>query len=145
MRHEPVIDKVEIRVPSAVLFTRNFGHLYSEFSRDSRVFRPAQHYARSGDLRPLGYQAILHVHCVHGRAGDHKLELIDTGEMSYLAMQREVTRIFQIDPCTLRVMRVDLAADVEGVLVQWFARNVRAKFKQWVAEIGTIEYAIAMR
>ena len=81
------------------------------------------------------------MYCVHGKTGDHKLELVDTGEMSYARIQREVSRIFDIDPGQLSVMRIDLAADVPGVPVSWFRRNARVKWKQWASELGEVEYS----
>jgi hypothetical protein len=138
---KPVIDKVDVRIPAATQFSRNFGGLYRYHSGDAKVFRPSQHYLRAGDLRSLGYQAILHVHCIHDRAGNHKLELVDTGEMSFTTMQKEILRVFDIEPSRLDLMRIDLAADVPGVPVRWFARNARAKWKQWIARLGEIEYA----
>jgi hypothetical protein len=73
--------------------------------------------------------------------GNHKLELIDVGDLSLRGIQLEIQRVFDIEPSHLDIMRLDLAADVPEVSVLWFSRNVRAKWKQWVAEIGKIEYA----
>ena len=138
---KPVIDKVEVRIPAAAPYSEEFSRVYSEHCGDPRIFRPSQHYLRAGDLRGLGYQSILHAHCLHGKASNHKLELIDTGELSFLEIQREIQRVFDVDPWQLGVMRIDLAADIPGVPVSWFARNTRVKWKQWGAELGKLEYA----
>ena len=138
---KPVIDKVEVRIPARTQFSDTFRHLYAEHSGDVKVFRPSQHYVRAGDLRSLGHPAILHIHCIHEKHGNHKLELVDTGEMKFIDMQKEILRIFDIEPSHLDLMRIDLAADVPGVPVRWFARNARAKWKQWLAQLGEIEYA----
>ena len=136
-----MIDKIEVRVPSAAQFSSGFGALYRDQAGNPRAFRQSEHYARVGDLRTFGYPAILHVHCLRDGAGNHKVELIDTGEMSFRNMQKAILSIFDVEPSHLGLMRIDLAADVAGVPVRWFARNARAKWKQWTAEIGKIEYA----
>jgi hypothetical protein len=79
------------------------------------------------------------MYCLHGSKGNHKLELLDTGDLSYQRIQREIQQVFDIDPWHLGLMRIDLAADVPGVPVRWFARNARVKWKQWVAEMGKTE------
>lgn len=135
-----MMDKVAIRVPSATQFSENFGALYREFGGDARRFRPSPHYLRVGDLRNFGYHSLLHVHCVHGKAGDHKLELLDSGEMSFAEMQWEIMRVFDTEPTRLGLMRLDLAVDVPDIPVEWFARNARVRWKQWMAEIGQMEY-----
>lgn len=136
-----MLDKVEVRIPAETQFSKEFACLYRDCAGDPKLFHQSRHYVRAGDLRKVGHPAILHMYCQHDKAGNHKLELIDTGEMSYRDVQREIMRIFEIDPWHLGLMRIDLAADVPGIPVQWFARNARVKWKQWIARIGKIEYA----
>ena len=115
-----VIDKLEIRIPARV---RSRPVAYSpeveRICRETRgtrenPFRASLHYLAGADLRPFGISAILHTTCRHGD-GDHKLELLDTGQMSYAAMLGEVERVYRVDTRGLDVMRIDLCADVEGV------------------------------
>jgi hypothetical protein len=136
-----MIDKVEVRIPARAPFSREFGSLYRDIHNDPRVnpFRGSRHYICAGDLREFGYEAILHMGCVRDKQGNHKLELLDTSTMSYARMCNEIERIFDLDARRLCLMRVDLAADVRDVPVGWFARHVRARWKQWVCEIGKIE------
>jgi len=138
-----VMDKVELRIPSRAEFSKDFAAVYRALSSGSRphALRAGLHYSRVGDLRLYGYQAILHMYCTHGREGNHKLELLNAGEMSYVQIGREVERIFNVDPSRLSVMRIDLAADVRDVPVIWFAQHLRAKWKRAVCEIGLIEYS----
>jgi hypothetical protein len=75
------------------------------------------------------------------KGGNHKLELVDTGEMSFTMMQKEILRVFDIEPTRLDLMRLDLAEDVPGGPVDWFLRAARFKWKQWIGEFGTTEYA----
>jgi hypothetical protein len=134
-----MIDKVEVRVPRHTPFTRAFASLMRDItgSKDD-PFRPSRHYQRAGDLRIFDYSAILHTGCLHGD-GNHKLELIDAGQMSYAGMVNEAERIFDTDSRRLGVMRVDLAADVQGVPVSWFLEYARARWKRWVSDIGPLE------
>lgn len=101
-------------------------------------FRQSKHYVSVADLRPFGISAILHSSCLHGE-GNHKIELVETGRMHYSEMLAEVERVFDINPCTLELMRIDLAADVEGVEVPWFHEHMRVKWKRWGCEYGRVE------
>jgi hypothetical protein len=143
-----MIDKLEIRIPAQAPFSKGFGSLYCEIRNNPKVnpFHSSRHYLSTGDLRAFGYQAILHMSCLRDKLGNHKLELLDTGEMGYAEMGNEVERIFELSPRRLALMRVDLAADIRGVPVAWFTQHVRARWKQWVCDIGqvgceTSEYA----
>jgi hypothetical protein len=135
-----MIDKVDLRVPGYVPYSPSFSLLYQELRNDPKgPFRPSQHYSASADLRKYGHPAILHTHCTRDKKGNHKLELLDTGVMGYSQMRNEIQRIFDTPPGHLQVMRVDLAADVEGVPVQWFEKNVAITFKRWTNGIGVAD------
>lgn len=135
-----MIDKLDVRIPGQIGYAKPFKALFREmlYSGD-HPFRPAQHYKSVGDLRPLGYQAILHLGNRHGGGGANKIELLDAGTMSLAGMQHEIERIFDVDSRRLGVMRLDLAADVEGVPVAWFAENVRAIWKRHVADFSQVD------
>jgi hypothetical protein len=136
-----MIDKLEVRVPAQAQYSRDFGAFYSAIHcSDKNPFRPSSHYLRVGDLRAFGYGVVLHAHCVHG-SGNHKLELIDTGQATLAEMSREIERVFDVDSRRLEITRIDLAADVLGVPVPWFLAHLRAKWKRFVADIGEVEYA----
>src|SRR5215472_3362920 len=96
--HTPMIDKVELRIPAQARFTAKFDRLYREIRNEPKLnpFRGSQHYSAVGDLRAFDYQAILHMHCARDKKGNHKVELLDTGAMSYAAMHNEVERIFDL-------------------------------------------------
>lgn len=114
-----MIDKLEIRVPTG---TRLMPEVESLFFKVGG--RPSRHYLRVHDLRPYGYNAILHHTCLHGKPadigqqgprGNHKLELIDTGMMSYEDMLEEIEYVFRTNAKRLSIMRLDLAVDIEGI------------------------------
>jgi len=136
-----LIDKVEVHIPRGTHFSDEFRRLYADIRKRPGVdpFRPARHYKRAGDLRRFGYDVILDVDCIRDREGNHKLELLDTGAMSYSQMQNEIERVFDVDARKLILLRVDLAVDVEDVPVTWFMRHVRARWKRFVCDIGRIE------
>lgn len=126
-------------MPARTQYRPEFQKLYSEIRRGGKdPFKASRHYYAVGDLRPHGFDAILHAHCVHGD-GNHKLELIDTGKLGYSAMVSEVERVFDVDPRRLDVTRIDLAADVGDVPVSWFLDHLRARYKRWVADIDKVE------
>lgn len=136
----PVIDKVDVRIPAGTQFSTEFARLYPEIRNDPRVnpFRSTRYYDSVGDLRRFGYDAVLHMGCALDKKGNHKLELIDTGRMTYGQMAHEIQRIFDTNPRRLEMMRVDLAADVQDVPVSWFAGHVRARWKRFAADLGKI-------
>jgi hypothetical protein len=127
-----VIDKLDVRVQRGTPFTKEFGYLYRELWCDPehRPFHETEHYEASGDLRPFGYSAILHGHCKHGKSGADKLELIDTGMMTYPGMVNEIERVYECDARRLEIMRVDTCADIPGVSVQWLQERARVRYKQ---------------
>jgi hypothetical protein len=135
-----MIDKLELRVPHFVPYCSDFSHFYRELRNDPKgPFKPSAHYLAVADLRKHGHPVILHTHNVHDEHGNFKLELIETGGMTYSGMVREIARIFDTDVGRLDTMRVDLAADVPAVPVDWFERNYRGQFKRWTATIGNLE------
>ena len=137
-----MIDKLELRIPCDAPFHPEFNRLYSELRANPKIdpFRRSRHYELVGDLRPYGYDVILNMHYRWGKVGNHKLELVGTGQMSYARMINEIEEIFQIDAMRLGVMRVDLAADVNGIPVGWFQERVKARHKQFIAEFGSAEF-----
>lgn len=139
-----MIDKVEVRIPAGAPFSKEFRSVYRDIRTDPRVnpFRGARHYESAGDLRLFGYELILHLDCLRDKRGNHKVELLDTGAMSYAGMCNEIERVFDLDARRLALMRIDLAADVQGVPVEWFMRHVRGRYKQWVCDIGEVDSEI---
>ncbi len=142
-----MIDKLEVRVPQSVPYTPKFAQLYCELAReDARRsleglptrLRPSRYYASVVDLREFGYDVILHNSARLAKEGNYKVELVETGRMGFSRMVREVEEIFDVDPESLAVMRVDLAADVFDIPVPWFVEHCRVQYKRWVAGIGHI-------
>jgi hypothetical protein len=137
-----MIDWVAVRIPERTPYTREFAALLRDIRGSKRdPFHPSNHYFSAADLRALGHPAILHSVSQHGKQGNHKIELVDCGQMSFARMHHEIERIFDVDAERLPIMRLDLAADVHGVPVSWFSENVRARRKRWVADLGKTEYA----
>lgn len=135
-----MIDKVTLRVPFDAPYAAKFGDLYKAIRNDPKgPFHQGQHYIATADLRDYGHPVVLHTHCLRDERGNHKLELIDTGAMSYSGMRHEINRIFATSTATLGVMRLDLAADVLGLSVSWFEQHVRARFKRWTADLGKFD------
>jgi hypothetical protein len=126
-----MIDKCDVRVPNSTDFTPTFGQLYAEL-RNARKspFHSSPYYVARGDLRNHGYEAILHMSCKYGK-GDHKVELIDVGRHGFEFLTHQLSQIFDINPCNLELMRVDLAADVPDVDVPWFLAHARARYKRF--------------
>src|SRR5467141_1390530 len=127
-----MIDRLELRVPAKAQYTQDLSDLYKRLRSDRQdPFHCSKHYASVGDLRPFGHPVILHLHCLHGDRGDHKLEIVDSGALTFGQMMREIQRIFDIDPYRLHVMRIDLAADVRRLPVPWFVDHASIKHKRF--------------
>lgn len=113
--------------------------MYCDLAADPKgPFRKGgRHYVLTGDLRRYGYDAILHLHCRHGE-GNHKIELLETGNRGFSFLVGDCERIFDVDPLKCGVMRVDCATDIPGIGVSWFHQRVRVKWKQFANEIGEL-------
>jgi hypothetical protein len=106
----------------------------------SRRFVRSKHYAGIIDLRPLGIDALLHAYNRHTQSRDHKLELINAGKKNYSELVQQIESVFETDADTLRVMRLDLCADMFGVHVSWFQPRARIRYKRFAREIGALRY-----
>src|SRR6266446_1471864 len=54
-------------------------------------------------------------------------------------MKEDVEQVFQVDAEKLSIMRLDLAVDVPGISVSWFAEHTRVRHKRWLARLGVID------
>lgn len=142
LRDEGVIDKLELAVPQFTEFRPAVRQLMREidWERGSSRVRRSAHYAGIVDLRPFGINALLHAYNRHRTPRDHKLELLDTGKKTYSQLVEQIQLAIDLNPDRLRVMRIDLCADVPGVHVSWFQPRTRVKYKRFAREIGELKY-----
>jgi hypothetical protein len=133
-----MIDKLELRVPFRTPYSPEFQSLRREIRHTAAdPFRPSKLYIATGDLRPFGYPFILHSEARYGDH-NHKLEFIDSAQLSYPQMARHVGRVFVCDVNGLGVMRLDAAADVPGVSVPWFHDHARIQWKRLASDHSKI-------
>ena len=66
---------------------------------------------------------------------NHKVEIVDAGEKTVEQIAEIVLSLFDLDPFQLELMRVDLAADVEGAPVSWFQDHAYVNRKQYSSHI----------
>jgi len=137
------IDKTDLRVPAQTPFSEELRPIVAKLQYGPALgFSPSRFYRLTGDLRkkelykehikPI--EAVLHLDFRYGKGG-HKLEIVDAGKKT-LAQQKEIVRrVFDVDPDSLELMRVDLAADVCGVSVPWFREHSRFQFKHFASDI----------
>jgi hypothetical protein len=64
-----MIDKLEFRIPAQAQFSSEFSRLYRGIRNEPKIdpFRPSKHYLSVADLRPLGHDVVLHLHCVRDK------------------------------------------------------------------------------
>ncbi len=117
-----MIDKLDLRIPARTSLTPEF-----RLVLPTLPFRQARHYKFTVDLRQCFLNGILHYGCRHGKERNHKLELIDTGVMTLGDMRECIQRLFLVNADTVSIMRVDLAVDVKGIGVPWFAEHARVR------------------
>lgn len=141
-----MIDKLELRLPALTLFRRDV----REFMLESRHFEKSSRIMGSGryewvtDIRPVGIDALLHFGLRRGEnkphAGEHKLELLDTGKKRYSDLTAQIEQTIEGPVDDLDIMRIDLCADMCEVPVEWFLPRVRVKFKRVAYEMGNLKY-----
>jgi hypothetical protein len=154
-----MVDKLNVVVPRAAEFSREFAAVYRDVGGDPKYFQRGKHYEKSGNLQKLGYDVMLDLFSTRPDSdGNHKVQLLKTADFSYKQLLYEITRIFDIDPLriprsmklripgrvagqyedvtSLPVRRVDLACDVPEHDVIWFKDRMRVQFKQFGAKIG---------
>jgi hypothetical protein len=142
LRNRAVIDKLELAVPQFTDFKPAILQVMREidWERGSSRVRRSPHYAGILDLHPFGTDAFLHAYNKHRTPRDHKLELLDTGKKTYSELAQQIESVFDVNPDGLRVMRIDLCADVYGTHVSWFQPRARIKYKRFAREIGELKY-----
>lgn len=131
-----MIDKLDVRVPELSTFSPQMAETIAQLRHSPMPpFKPARFYSFVGDLRKThDIDAVLHFGYKYGPA-THKLEIIDAGKKTLPEMLSVISQVFDLDPAQLCIMRVDLAADVPGVPVQWFRDKARFQFKQFASRI----------
>jgi len=137
-----MVDKLECVLELGTRFTAEAEEIRSEVKtgRDSVIpFTKSKYYAAVVDLREvISVDALLHVQSRFGNHAD-KIELLHTGEMRWSDIATSLGRIFDGDPETLPVRRVDLCCDLPDVGVERIARCLRANYKRVERQFGTIE------
>lgn len=98
-------------------------------------FHPSKCYEYAGDLREYGFDARLSLYCLMDKVGNHKLELIDVGKRNRGEILRQIGELFEVNPRSLGVMRVDFAVDVPRLPIQWFRETVKIDHKRFRAAV----------
>jgi hypothetical protein len=127
-----MIDKIEAMVEPGTDFRGELNELRrgSPWDPYSSILKPSKFYKAVADLRPLGFDAILHIE--QKRYGTHKVELLETGKKGMTEIQSTLERIVDCDPGGCRVGRVDLCTDVRDVSLSWFREHVYVEYKQFL-------------
>ena len=141
-----MIDKLELRLCQGLRSSRPE---VREFMLESRHFKNSTRTMGSGryewvtDLRPVRLDAILHFSLKRDERdpheGEHKLELLDTGEKGYSKIVGEIESFVEGAISDLEIMRIDLCADMIGIPMDWFFNRLRVKYKRVAHEIGTLK------
>jgi len=144
-----MIDKIEVMVRPETPFRGELKELHSISPFDPCVqhVRPSKFYHLVADLRPRGFDALLHVGLKLGGKkyhGGHKIELLETGKKSMSEIDGMVEAIADCNPRGCRVGRIDLAADIDDVSLSWFREHAYVEYKQFVcahAKVQEFEYS----
>jgi hypothetical protein len=131
-----MIDKLDTGLPEGATFTRSFSRLVEMSHRPewhNKVWRAGGHYEKRGDFREITngeLPVILHHINKHDRHAGDKLEIVEAGILSVPQMAAIQEAVFAVPASGNRIMRIDLAADLEGVPVQWFRDHTEFRGKQ---------------
>jgi Replication initiation factor len=133
-----MIDKIEVMVKADTRFRGELQEFHSISPFDPCVshIRPSKFYHLVADLRPRGFDALLHVGLKLGGKkshGDHKIELLETGKKGMREIDGTLEAIADCDPRGCRVGRIDLAADIPDVSLSWFREHAYVQYKQFVS------------
>jgi hypothetical protein len=139
-----MIDKIEVMVKPETRFRGELQELHnvSPFDPCIQYLRPSKFYHLVADLRPRGFDALLHVGLkLGGRKshGGHKIELLETGKKGMNAIHGTLEAIADCDPRSCRVGRIDLATDISDVSLSWFREHVYVQYKQFIAAHGKVQ------
>src|SRR5579871_5952707 len=127
-----MIDKIEAMVEKGTDFRGELNELRrgSPWDPYSPMLRPSKFYKAVADLRPFGFDAMLHID--QKRYGTHKVELLETGKKGMGEIHSILERIVDCDPHDCRLGRVDLATDVIDVPLSWFREHTYVEYKQFL-------------
>lgn len=133
-----MIDKLDLRVPAMTPLRPPFAELVYARAHGKRITgaRSSTYYDHVFDLRRHGVDVILHYGAKLDRYRANKLELLGVGDKQFNALEERIAAIFEIDPGDLGVMRIDLAADIDGLSVRWCRRHARVRSKQHSMQIS---------
>jgi hypothetical protein len=136
-----MIDKIEAMIEPGTNFRGELNELKhgSPWDPYSQMLRPSKFYKAVADLRPFGFDAMLHIE--QKRYGSHKLELFETGKKGMAQIQDTLERIADCDPGGYRLGRIDLAADVRDVSLSWFREHAFVQYKQFLCAHGKMAEA----
>jgi hypothetical protein len=127
-----MIDKIEAMVERGTDFRGELNELRRSSPWDPYfpVLRPSKFYKAVADLRPFGFDAMLHID--QKRYGTHKVELLETGKKGMAEIYSMLEQIVDCDPGGCRLGRIDLATDVRDVPLSWFREHIYVEYKQFL-------------
>ncbi len=137
-----MLDKVELRVPGRTSFRPEFRWIEKEiaYAGQASPIRRSVRYQGAVDLRPFGYDAMLHAYFKRATRGPHKLELFGSGRKSLDEMRGIPAAIFDCDPNQLENMRLDFTADLHDIPLRYVHDSLRVKFKRTSNVRGEMDY-----
>lgn len=131
-----MIDKLDVRIPANAAPGPVLVEPFEELKKGlPPPFRASKYYQCVCDLRAyFDIDAVVHLRLRFGQP-NHKVEIIDAGEKTVEEMAEIIMKLFEVDPSSLGLMRVDLAADLGGVPVRWFQDHAYVNRKQFSSRI----------
>lgn len=137
-RTRKMIDKIEAMVERGTGFRGVVGEFYREarYNPEFGAFRRSKYYHAVADLRPYGFDAILHME--QKRYGTHKIELLETGKKGMAELESTIDQIVDQNPSTCRLGRIDLATDISDVHLSWFREHAYIQYKQFICAHGKL-------
>jgi hypothetical protein len=135
-----MMDYLEVVLPGACSWSRRFEEIRGDIrSLDPQIeFRKSKDYSAVIDMRSvMNIDAMVSFQSRF--RGDHKVTVLDVGEKGFEETLGIIAQITDDHPLPLECRRVDLCANTPGVPVSWYAKTIRAQWKQWEVKMGTVE------
>jgi hypothetical protein len=126
-----MIDKIELKVGASVRLTKEFYDLQRYTDRKNSNQR---RYHSVLDFRSVGLDLRLHQTSIPNIP--NKLETMDSGQHTAQQIRSDIERLVEGDVDCLEIARVDMAADVVGVDMDWFRTHTDVMYKRKLDEYG---------
>jgi hypothetical protein len=138
---KPMIDALELIAPSTLPLNEEF---WSRFKEKRKPAHRSLPYSQTIDFRPQisGFVHWDHRHPIAANNRHAKIEFKEVKHLTAIDLVLSVQKLFKLNDSgvkDLKVSRVDFAADVYGVPIEWFSNHARVLYKRLTNRYKPVE------